>query len=62
MGSSLVKIGSKALATESTREKVGLEMVKTGGVGLGLWFAAGLIPFISLPMILVAMVVFGFFL
>jgi hypothetical protein len=61
MGSNLAKVGSKVLATESTRDKVGMEMAKTGVTGLALWFAAGLLPFITLPMILVAMVVVGFF-
>lgn len=60
--SNLVKASSKVLATDTTRERVGMEMVKTGAVGVGLWFVAGLLPFITLPMIFIAMVVAGFFL
>jgi hypothetical protein len=58
----LVRYGQKALvSSKSTHGAVGKSLALTGGTGLGLWFVAGLIPFVSLPMLLVAMVVAGIF-
>lgn len=58
----LVRYGQKSLLkSESTSGAVGKGLVTTGGVGLSLWLVAGLIPFVSLPMLLVAMVIAGFF-
>ena len=60
--SNIVKAGQKAvLKSDSGSGAAGKALVVTGGTGLGLWFLAGLLPFITLPMLLVAMVVVGFF-
>jgi hypothetical protein len=62
MSKGLVKYGSKSLmASESTSGAVGKGLAVTGGAGLGLWFVAGLIPFVSLPMLMVFMVIAGLF-
>lgn len=47
--------------SKSPSGTAGKGLVVAGGTGLGLWAVAGLIPFVSLPMLLVAMVVLGVF-
>lgn len=62
MGNELVRMGQKALvSSHSTSGVAGKGLVVAGGTGLVLWFLAGLIPFVSLPMLLVGMVILGFF-
>ncbi len=62
MSNEMIRYGRNALATDYTsREKVGSGMVKVGAGGLALWGVAAFIPFITLPMLLLAMVVFGLF-
>lgn len=57
-------VATKTLATsdQSFRREAGGALVKVGVAGLGLWVLAGILPFITLPMLLVAAVVFGGFL
>lgn len=64
MSNDLVRTGRKALMTSDSdlREKAGKGLVVTGIGGLGLWFLAGMLPFITLPMLLVFAVVAGLFL
>lgn len=45
--------------SKSVDGAIGKGLTVAGGTGLGLWFLAGLIPFVNLPMLLVAMVVGG---
>lgn len=60
--SNLTKYGSKSLMTgSSTSGSIGRGLAVTGGAGLALWGIAGLIPFVSLPMLMVFMVVAGLF-
>ena len=60
MSNELVRYGQKSLvSSKSTSGAVGKGLAVTGGAGLGLWFVAGLIPFITLPMLLVMMVIAG---
>lgn len=62
MSNELVKMGQKSIVSSSSNTgAAGKGLAITGGVGLGLWFVAGLLPFISLPMLLVAMVIAGIF-
>jgi hypothetical protein len=59
---SLVREAQKQIVTsKSISGAAGKGMVVAGGSGLALWFVAGLLPFISLPMLLIGMVVFGLF-
>ncbi len=60
MSKDLVKVGRSVLATESARDAAGMNLVKVGGGGLVAMVIAGLLPFVTLPMILVLMVVLGF--
>lgn len=58
----LVKYGQKSLLkSSSTSGAAGKSLVAVGGTGVSLWFIAGLIPFVTLPMIFVALIVAGFF-
>jgi hypothetical protein len=63
MSNDLVRSAQKQIVhSKSMSGAAGKSLVVAGGTGLGLWFLAGLIPFVSLPMLLVVMVVGGFFL
>ena len=64
MSNELMKYAGSTLAKhdrydEPMSRTAGRSMVVAGGTGLGLWFLAGLLPFISLPMLLVILVVGG---
>ncbi len=62
MSNSLVKrAGNGVQVSKSTSGVVGKGLAVTGGAGLGLYFVAGLIPFVNLPMLLVVMVIAGIF-
>lgn len=61
MSSSLMKTSKTMLETSSTREKVGMNMVKVGSGGLALYGVAALLPFVSLFPLLIIMIVAGFF-
>ena len=57
---SLVRATQKHLVSgKSTGETVGRGMVVAGAGGLGLWFLAGLIPWVSLPVLCVLLVAGG---
>lgn len=56
------RAANQIVHSKSMSGAAGKGLVVAGGTGLGLWFIAGLIPFVSLPMLLVAMVVAGIFL
>jgi len=57
-------VANKTLATtdQSTSRAVGGTMVKTGAVAGGVWLAAGFIPFVSFPFLLLTLLVVGGFL
>lgn len=57
--SSLVKRSSGVLSSSSTSGRVGKSMAVAGGTGLGLWVLAGMIPFISFPVLMVMFIVAG---
>jgi hypothetical protein len=62
MSNELVKRGAGYLAkNDDNAIKRGIAEVSltAGGGGLALWVLAGVLPFITLPMILMALVVFG---
>lgn len=60
--SNLVRSTQKAIVhSKSTSGVVGKGLFVVGAGGLGLWFAAGLLPFVTLPMLLVAAVIAGIF-
>ena len=58
MSNELVKAGQAYVAT-SDKSEVSTGLMKYGGVGLLAGGVAWLIPFVTLPMLLVAMVVAG---
>lgn len=61
--SNLVRSAQKQIvSSKSLTGAAGKGMVVAGGTGLGLWLVAGLIPFVSLPMLLVVLVIAGVFL
>jgi hypothetical protein len=57
-------VATKTLATsdETFSRSAGGALVKTGLGATGLWMLAGMLPFITFPMVLIAAVVFGAFL
>lgn len=57
-------VATKTLATsdETFTRSAGAALVKTGAGAFGLWFLAGVLPFVTFPMVLIAAVVFGAFL
>lgn len=59
MSNELVRAGRKALATPSLSKEAGRGLALTGVGGLGLWALAGVLPFISLPVLLVLTVLVG---
>lgn len=62
MSNDVVKNGQKYMAkssNQSFRKDVAEFVLTTGAGGLGLWIAAGLLPFITLPMLLIAAVLLG---
>ena len=60
--SNLIKSTQKQIVTAgSVSGAAGKALTVTGGVGLGLWFLSGLLPFVTLPMLLVVAVVLGLF-
>lgn len=52
---------NQIVSSKSVSGGVGKALTATGGIGLGLWLVAGLIPFITLPMLLGTMLVVGIF-
>ena len=65
MSKEIVRAGQTYLAhsnDESLRKDAGKALMGVGAGGFGALFVAGLLPFITLPMILVAMVVLGAYL
>jgi hypothetical protein len=64
MSNELQRYARKSLATSdsSLGKDFGRGLAVTGAAGLGFWFLAGLVPFVSLPMLLVLAVVAGGFL
>lgn len=62
MSKDLVQRGASYIEKHNDHEiKKGIAEVAltTGGGGLALWVVAGFLPFITLPMILVALVILG---
>lgn len=62
MNNELMKVGQTYVAKTDTpafRRDVGGALMKTGGAGLVLGGLAYLIPFVTLPMLLIAAVVLG---
>lgn len=62
MNNELMKVGQTYVAktdTTAMRKDVGGALMKTGGAGLVLGGLAWLIPFVTLPMLLVVAVVLG---
>lgn len=58
--SNLVKAAQKqVVSSSSVSGAAGKGLVVTGAGGLGLWVLSGMLPFITLPMLLVAAVVAG---
>lgn len=58
----MVRYGQKALiSSKSTSGAAGKGLAGAGVGGLALWGVAGLLPFVTLPMLFIAMVVFGLF-
>lgn len=57
-------VANKTLATsdESFSRAAGGAMVKTSAVAGGVWLAAGLLPFVSFPFLLLTLLVVGGFL
>lgn len=47
---------------ESIGRSAGKGLMTVGAGGIGLWFLAGMLPFITLPFLLIAAVVTGLFL
>lgn len=63
MSNDIVKRGAGYVTKHSDneiRKGVAEVALTAGGGGLALWVAAGVLPFITLPMLLVALVVLGF--
>ena len=61
--SDLMKRDGGFLSPDDTvSSKVGGTLVKAGVGGGALWLAAGFLPFITFPMLLVAAILFGIFL
>lgn len=61
--SNLVRSTQKSIVTsKSVSGATGKALTVTGAGGLGLWFLSGLLPFVTLPMLLVVAVVLGIFL
>jgi hypothetical protein len=62
MSTDLVK-GTKAMLAESgdgnMTKATGVTLFKVGAYGSTAWLAAGLLPFVTLPMLLVIMVLAG---
>ena len=56
---SLVKRNSYSLEKSSTSSEIGTGMLVAGGGGIGLMVLAGLLPFVSLPMLCVLLVLVG---
>lgn len=54
-----VKSTSNALAIPSTKQEFGGALVKTGLGAGGLYLAAGILPFVTFPMLLVLAVLAG---
>lgn len=61
MGNELIRSSRALVNDDSFREKAGKQIAIVGTAGLGVWALAGLLPFITTPMILVAMVLVGVF-
>lgn len=62
MSSELAKRGAGYLAKNddnAIRRGIAEVSLTAGGGGLALWLVAGMLPFITLPMILIALVVLG---
>lgn len=60
MSNDLVKAGQAYVATsENLGKDVGGALVKTGVGGAVLWAGAGLLPFVTFPMLLVLVVLLG---
>lgn len=58
--SNLVKATQKHIvSSNSVSGAAGKGMVVAGAGGIGLWFLAGLIPFVSLPVLCVILVIAG---
>ena len=55
----LVRRGASALANTTTGSAVGGTMIKAGGIGAVLYILAGLIPFVSFPMLLAILILGG---
>jgi hypothetical protein len=65
MGNELVRAGRSVLAKtddQTFSRAAGGALVKTGLGATGLWMLAGMLPFITFPMLLVAAVAGGIFL
>lgn len=59
---SLVRAGSKAIVqSNSLSGAAGKGMVAAGAGGMGLLALAGVLPFISFPVLCVILIVFGLF-
>lgn len=58
---SLVKTNGYKVLAKSTSGAAGKGMTVAGAGGLGLWFLAGLLPLVSLPVLCVILVVTGLF-
>lgn len=58
--SNLVKRAQKEIvSSDSLSGAAGKGLVAAGAIGGGLWFVAGLLPFISFPVLLVIVIVLG---
>ena len=57
---SLVRATQKQIVSSSSVSGgVGKGLTVAGGTGIGLWFLAGLLPFITLPMLFIGMFIVG---
>ena len=65
MNKEIMRVGQTYVAKTDSgamRKDVGAGLVKTGAGAAGLYLAAGLIPFVNFPVLLILAIVLGLFL